>query len=244
MKSISIYLITLTLIFSCSSQQEKTEFYPSGKISSKFETNSDGLKNGSYVTYYENGQKRSEGKYENDKQTGFWITWFENGNKSSEGKFDQGLQSGEWKFYHKNGKLQQINHYKNNKSEGEFIDFDENGVKTRMGNCINGLLNGKSYEYYPDGKISSELTYKDHKPFGPFIEYFPSGNFRAKGTWNDTVMVGDYFVYDSIDNSNYRKYFFYDNNISSDTGLVYKNNKLVQYRIYDADGNSKYVDIK
>ncbi|MCC6372811.1 MAG: toxin-antitoxin system YwqK family antitoxin [Bacteroidia bacterium] len=245
MKTISIHLIFATILLSCSSTQEKFgDPYQNGQISSKYTVTSDGLKNGPYVTFYENGQKRSEGNYEGNKQVGYWITWHDNGNKSSEGSFENGLQTGEWKFYYSDGKLQQINHFKNDKSEGIFIDFDKNGIKRREGVSVNGLLNGKSIEYFPDGKVSSELTYVDHRPTGPFIEYYPDGKLRAKGTWRDSALVGEYFVFDSLDNSSYVKQFVLADGNPSDTDFIYKNNKLTQYKIYDKKGNERIVNTK
>ena len=48
------------------------------------------------VTYsYENGQKKKEGTYKDEKQDGLWTCWYENGQKKS-------------KITYKNGEIFQV----------------------------------------------------------------------------------------------------------------------------------------
>lgn len=240
-----ILLFLIIALSACNSLTEKTsDPYSNGQVSSKYTVNDDGLKDGHYVTFYGDGQKRSEGEYQNDKQVGFWTTWFENGNKSSEGNFENGKQNGEWKFYYENGKLQQINHFVDNKAEGEFIDFDQSGFKSRVGFCKNGLLEGKSTMYYQNGKIKSQYHYEQNKTKGPFVEYFSNGNIYTKGTSNNGLITGDFFVYDSLDPTIFSKTYVYPKEIPSDTVHIYKKNQLVVLKIMGKDGKEKCVDVK
>ena len=43
------------------------------------------LFSGVCVDYYDNGQKKYEGKFKNGKEEGLCIHWYENGQKKSEG---------------------------------------------------------------------------------------------------------------------------------------------------------------
>jgi len=244
LRAVLIYVFILFLV-SCSNKDVRVEYYSNGQIHLKCEISANGVRDGAYISYYQNGQKRSEGNYKNDKQTGFWITWHENGNKSSEGSYKNGLQTNEWRFYYKNGKLQQINHFLNDKEEGEFIDYDTNGIRTRKGLCTNGLMKGKEIKFYPNGKVLAEVTWKNHKTDGPFTEYYPDGKLMSKGVWKDTVLVGEYFQFDSLNNSNYEKFIFYlkDKVMLSDTSWIFTNGKLTQVKIIHKNGVEEHIKV-
>ena len=47
-------------------------------------------KDGPYVEYYDNGQKRLEIQYKNGEREGLSIGWHENGQKESEGHYKNG----------------------------------------------------------------------------------------------------------------------------------------------------------
>lgn len=62
-----------------------------------------GKKEGYWVTYYANGNKRSEGAYRAGKKHGKWILYYQNGNKKSEASFRDGLYEGWYVCYYENG---------------------------------------------------------------------------------------------------------------------------------------------
>ena len=47
-------------------------------------------KNGLHTTYHENGQKKSEGNYKDDKHDGKWTWWHENGQIEAERNYKDG----------------------------------------------------------------------------------------------------------------------------------------------------------
>jgi antitoxin component YwqK of YwqJK toxin-antitoxin module len=59
----------------------------------------DGIEDGKYTWWYENGQKSCEGNYKNGKEDGKWTDWYDNGQKSREVRFkddDLVLIIGRW----------------------------------------------------------------------------------------------------------------------------------------------------
>ena len=50
----------------------------------------DGVPDGRWTTWYENGQVKSEGDYALGLRTGEWSTWFEDGRRHSQGRFELG----------------------------------------------------------------------------------------------------------------------------------------------------------
>ena len=49
-----------------------------------------GLMNGRYETFYENGQIEKEGTWKDEKQDGVWTEWYDNGRKKNKGIMDYG----------------------------------------------------------------------------------------------------------------------------------------------------------
>jgi len=77
--------------------------------------------------YFENGQLKIGGKFENGKRTGKWVAYFENGNLQSEGVFENGVRSGYAKVYYPNGKLMYEGSYKNNLETGTWKFYNKAG---------------------------------------------------------------------------------------------------------------------
>jgi antitoxin component YwqK of YwqJK toxin-antitoxin module len=70
---------------------------------------SEGIKsNGGYdiwrnIAWYENGVKKHDTNYKNNKLDGSWTEWYMNGQKRSEGNMKFGTMDGNWVFYYHSG---------------------------------------------------------------------------------------------------------------------------------------------
>ncbi len=83
------------------------------------------------VFYYENGQKRIEGCFnENGKKDGKWAYWYENGNKWSEGYFKNGVNDRKRTTWHENGQKHYEGTYDNGKRVGKWYFYNESGDRT------------------------------------------------------------------------------------------------------------------
>src|ERR1043165_7725873 len=98
----------------------------------------DGKKHGPWVTYYANGNKRSEGHYNRGKKEGLWLQYWPNGNKKSEGTFRNDKFTGLYTCYHENGNRKWQGRYNESNGssadgtkEGEWFDYEEDGETVR-----------------------------------------------------------------------------------------------------------------
>ena len=57
------------------------------------------------TTYYDNGQKESEGNYINGKKEGKWTEWHLNGNKKYEMDLVDGKVEGKWSWWDEEGNV-------------------------------------------------------------------------------------------------------------------------------------------
>jgi periplasmic protein TonB len=110
-------------------------YYLSGNIKSieHYSSLNPQTKDGSFITFYENGQKMSESNFVKGLQHGKELRWYDNGQLKLERNYEESCLEGSFTSYHKNGHLKRKELYKNN----EFIE----------GQCYNSM--GKDTTYFP-----------------------------------------------------------------------------------------------
>lgn len=57
---------------------------------------------GNFSEFYETGELRVSGKYENGLEEGIWKTYYKNGKIKEKGKYKKGEKVGIWKSFYKN----------------------------------------------------------------------------------------------------------------------------------------------
>ncbi len=85
----------------------------------------DGLEDGYWIEYYEDGTKTSEGSYEAGNEVGQWYYYWENGKIESEGVYNDGMMDGTWTDYFESGKVSTSGAYADSKAEGPWKITDE-----------------------------------------------------------------------------------------------------------------------
>ena len=102
---------------------KSTEKLYSGYFNNKYNkfTLREGILDGLYKIYHENGQLKHEGTYKDDKVDGLVKFYYENGQLKEEGTYKDGKLDGTYKWYHKNGQLKSERTYK----DDEVINYKE-----------------------------------------------------------------------------------------------------------------------
>ena len=108
------------------------------------------------------------GETVNGKKEGLWITYYANGNKRSEGTYRNGRKHGKWTLYHANGNLQSEATFHDGKYTGHYVSYHPNGKKFReghyaeiQGNSYDGRKEGVWYQYAEDGEtVHYRVVYK------------------------------------------------------------------------------------
>ena len=86
----------------------------------------DGVKDGLYRRWYENGQVEVERNFKDGKQNGYYRRWYGNDQLKVEGIYKNGKQEGIYREWHENGQIFVESNYK----DGIWISskyWDENG---------------------------------------------------------------------------------------------------------------------
>jgi antitoxin component YwqK of YwqJK toxin-antitoxin module len=100
-----------------------------------------GLFEGPYRAYHENGLPKTIGQYRRNEISGQWLSYYPDGTLREEVTFDRNTENGPFTEYHPNGRLKAQGHYRDGDNEhGELKLYDEEGQLIRtmvcdMGRC-------------------------------------------------------------------------------------------------------------
>ena len=86
-------------------REKRIKYYDSGKTFFEVNFNDNDKKDGLSTSWYENGQKMSEGNYKNGELNGRFTEWYKNGQKKYEGNLKDGKLEGLWTEWWENGEI-------------------------------------------------------------------------------------------------------------------------------------------
>ena len=119
---VSSFLIAIT---SCHPKQTDSAVSKTDSLAKKLthEVKADGLN----IYYYDNGIKKMEGIFKNEKREGLWRAWYINGTLWSEAHYTNGKNNGKSTVYFENGKIRYEGNYLDGKKTGLWKYYDEQG---------------------------------------------------------------------------------------------------------------------
>ena len=85
------------------------------------------VKQGIWVSWYPNGQKKHEGTYKNDVPMGEFTWWHENGQRSLVASYKDGKKQGKWTWWHPNGLKSIQGEYADNTPSSKWLWWAETG---------------------------------------------------------------------------------------------------------------------
>ena len=204
---------------------------------------------------YDNSTLVAKGIYKEVKKQfipqGTWEFYFENGQVRSKGKFnDEGEKTGVWINNYDNGKIKEKITFKENQQEGLSEGFFENSNKWYSENYKAGQIFGKQTIYFYNGLVKAELNFKDGIKDGLQKYYNYKGVLTSTETMKDGKLNGpvktffkngelnDESAYiNNIENSDYKKY--YKSGILESSGKVVNGKKDGLWTSYYDDGKIK-----
>ncbi len=119
-------------------------FYDSGKLEVKITHFGDE----SYAnTYYETGELKATGKYENQLKDSVWTYYGIEGYKMAEEFYLSGKREGSWKVYFPNGQVAEEKEYTNDFENGIWKQYFSDGKEKMSATYENGELEGRATYY-------------------------------------------------------------------------------------------------
>jgi antitoxin component YwqK of YwqJK toxin-antitoxin module len=188
-----------------------------GRIVSQGIINEDGSREGKWNYFFDDGEVKSEGLYQNNRQIGEWRFFFRGGKPEQIGNFSNGVLSGIWKWFYENGKDLRIENYVKGKRDGNFFEFSENGdtvtkglyVEGEMngfwsidagdvreeGNYVNDMKEGLWKTYYANGTLAYQGNYIQGNPDGKHIYYYDDGKIQEEQNYVNGIKEKNWYKF-------------------------------------------------
>jgi len=96
-----------------------------------------------------------------DQKHGVWSSWYRNGNKQVQGKFDHGVPIDKFTWWYENGQKQATGEYQGGKQCATWITWHPNGLKESQVTYIDGKRFGTYMEWAADGKLAKMRDYDE-----------------------------------------------------------------------------------
>ncbi len=155
-----------------------------------------GLKQGYWITYYENGNKKYEGFFKDDKPVGTFTRFYEDKGIQSIMQFEEDGKEADATIYYNNGKLAAEGKYIERVKHGEWKYYSYYSSNLSYSeNYVHGEKHGISTVYYPNGKVSEILSFRNNKEHGDWIQYFENGRISLNSTFKQGKLHGNYAQY-------------------------------------------------
>ena len=133
---------------------------------------------------------------DDEPYTGKVFDFYDNGQKKLNGRYRKGLKIGQWTYYHQNGQKEREESYKDGELDGLSTTWYENGQKQLEDTYKDGILDGKSTDWYENGQKMLEVTYKEGKLVGKWTRWYENGQKRQEGTFKDGEKDGKWRYWD------------------------------------------------
>lgn len=165
-------------------------YYPNGQLREEF-TIVKGRKNGPSKTYFDNGALRSEDNYKNDQLDGEIKRYeYATGFFFSVNQYKDGLLDGVNKWYYPTGELRSEELYAKGYKHGPTRFYTEEGRLTQIKNYAGNEQTGLTKYYNEDGTVSSEINYTNGKKDGLATWYYDNGKVSNASHYKTGKMDG------------------------------------------------------
>lgn len=153
---------SIEVVGSYNTKGEKTGewqwYYPNQQVMMT-ENYDDGVLDGEYWEYDENGEIITQGNYVEGEPDGTWI--YHRGTAIEEGNYYDGMRTGLWKTWWEKDKISSEIEFDHDLMNGKYTIYYDNNVIKRAGKYINGERDGIWYDYYDTGELFLTTLYKD-----------------------------------------------------------------------------------
>jgi len=156
--------------------------------------NENGNREGVWVDYYNNGQLRYKGVFNDGKEIGIFKYYYKSGNLEKELLYIEDGVRAKVRVYYSNKSIKALGDYCVKKRCGTWDYFDDLGNIIIRENYKNGLLNGAYFIFF-DGALTDVYNYENGKKNGISKKFFPSGKVQIIKNYLNDKLHGRYELF-------------------------------------------------
>lgn len=150
-----------------------------------------GHKQGKWIGYYDDGSKRYEGTFRDDKPLGIFTYFDKNGFVNMLMYHKKDGKTTVANAYHPNGRIMAMGLYREQKKDSVWQYYNEREALVSTETYRKGVKDGIERAYYPDGQLAKVLNWKNGKKEGPVKEFFQDGEIKYKGNYVNDKLEGE-----------------------------------------------------
>jgi uncharacterized protein len=139
-----------------------------------------GKEHGLHTDYFENGNKEREDTYVDGIRHGSFRKWLENGTRWYYCDYVDGLKNGLEIEHDQYGRIKYEYEYENGLKNGQARKWNEDGELILFCEYLGGFKNGKELVYHDNGVLFSEGNYIKGRRTGRFVFYNEDGSFAEE----------------------------------------------------------------
>jgi antitoxin component YwqK of YwqJK toxin-antitoxin module len=159
----------------------------------------DGKPVGDYYRYHENGARKAFLHY--DKNGFASVSLFDDDTTRIADGFYKGINKDSlWTYFYPDGKKAITVSYSMGVENGRSKTFYQEGNLLEELDWVNGKKNGIWRQFYPNNQKRLETKFVNNEKNGPFYLYHENGAFDEKGTYKNGLRNGRWEYYDKSNN--------------------------------------------
>jgi len=214
--------------------------YPNGQLIEKI-SYKEGLKNGKFTGYYQNGAKKYLKRYEDDEPEGKWQYYTMAGKTNAEEIYEGGKRNEEWFRIEENGDTY-YQYWDLDSLVSEYADLHySNGQLIEKISYKEGLKDGKFTGYYPSGKVEYVKRYEEDKPMGKWKFVREDGTTKKIEVYETGKKNEEWITYEK-NGDVYYQFWDMDSLVSEYADLHYPNGQLIEKISYkNGQKNGKFT---
>jgi antitoxin component YwqK of YwqJK toxin-antitoxin module len=148
------------------------------------------VRHGPALSWYEDGNKKSESLYTDGKLTGAVSTYSQDGELIEVKTYRNGEPDGRWIKWNADGEKEFDGFVRGQEKVGKWILYDRNGFKSSEGGYVGGKKAGTWTEFYPSGKPRERNTYVNGRREGKFTSFSELGYPLEQGSFKNNKRQG------------------------------------------------------
>ena len=200
--------------------------YPNGQLIEKI-SYKEGLKNGKFTGYFQNGAKKYVKRFENDKPEGKWQYYTMAGKTNAEEIYVEGKRNEEWFRLDESGDTY-YQYWDMDSLISEYADLHyPNGQLIEKISYKEGLKDGKFTGYYENGEVKYKKRYTEDQPDGKWEYYTAAGKKNAVQIYVEGKRNEEWYRIDKKGDT-YYQYWDQDSLVSEYADLHYSNGQLIE----------------
>ena len=200
--------------------------YPNGQLIEKI-SYKEGLKNGKFTGYFQNGAKKYVKRFENDKPEGKWQYYTMAGKTNAEEIYVEGKRNEEWFRIDESGDTY-YQYWDMDSLISEYADLHyPNGQLIEKISYKEGLKDGKFTGYYENGEVKYKKRYTADQPDGKWEYYTEAGKKNAVQIYVEGKRNEEWYRIDKKGDT-YYQYWDQDSLVSEYADLHYSNGQLIE----------------